>query len=217
MLGILAEQYTDNILSDADQHPEEPVDITQPWFTFTFRTALNNDFYESHRADLKLMISERNNLIYHFLPQWQPDSPEHMAVTATYLDQQREKILPMLEHLQSMIQSMQRAKKELGAFLISKEGKRQFKLIWLQGSPLVALLREVVAQMARSDGWTYLKHAEKLARKYESDEVTHMKERYEYSTLKQLLVATELFDVWDKPLLNGNFHTLYRAKKSLKH
>ena len=69
MLGILAEQYTASILSDAGKLPEESVDITQPWITFKFRTTLNKDFYESYRADLELMFSEHNNLIHDFLPQ----------------------------------------------------------------------------------------------------------------------------------------------------
>lgn len=47
---------------------------------------------------------------------------------------------------------------------------------------------------------------------YEPDAVTRMEERYGHSTLKQLLIASELFDVLDEPLSNGGFRTIYRVK-----
>ena len=40
---------------------------------------------------------------------------------------------------------MHQAKELMAAFLISDEGKRQFKLIWLQDSPLLGLLRVLPA------------------------------------------------------------------------
>lgn len=61
---------------------------------------------ESQRADLELMVRERNDLVHHLLPRWHPGSLEHMTVASAYLDQQREKVLPMFEHLKSVAKSM---------------------------------------------------------------------------------------------------------------
>lgn len=123
----------------------------------------------------------------------------------------------MFEQLKLVTKSMQDGRQVMAEFLTSDEGQRQFELIWLQHSPLVSLLREVATQKARADGWAYLAHAGQVARIHESDAMTHIKERYGYSTLKRLLIASELFDVLDEILSNGRFRTLYRVKKTLKH
>ena len=217
MMGKLIEQYADGILSDAGEPPKEPEEVTQAWVSYTFTTTGDSDFYEAQRADLELMVRERNDLIHHFLPRWHPDSLEHMTSASYYLDQQREKVLPMFEHLKSVAKAMQQTQKKMAAFLASDEADRQLELVWLQHSPLVALLQEVATQEARPDGWTNLADAGRLARIHESDEVAHLKERYGHSTLKRLLIASDLFDVLDEALSNGSFRTLYRVKHALKH
>lgn len=193
MMGTLIKQYIDGILSDAGKSPKKPEGDTQVQISFTFRTAGDSDFSESQRTNLELMVSERNNLIHHFLPRWQPDSLEHMTEASSYLDQQYKKVVPMLEHLKSVTKSMQQS----AALLASDEFMRQFELTYLQHSPLITLLHEVATQETRPDGWTSLVHVAQLAGMRESDEVVHMEERYGHSTLKQLLAASELFDVLD--------------------
>ncbi|SEN73718.1 hypothetical protein SAMN05216404_106235 [Nitrosospira multiformis] len=210
-MGELIKQYGGEV-SHAGELTKEQKEVTQAWMSYTFTIASNNDFMESQRSDLELMVRERNDLVHHFLPRWHPDSLEHMTAASAYLDQQYEKVLPMFEHLKSVAKSMQQAQETLAAFLASNEGERLLELDWLQNSPLVALLREVATQKARPDGWTNLADAGRLARIHESDEGAHMKERYGHSTLKRLLIASELFDVLDESLPNGGFRTLYRVK-----
>lgn len=213
MMGALIKRYIDGILSDAGKPPKKPEGGTQVQISFTFRTAGDSDFSKSQRTNLELMVSERNNLIHHFLPRWQPDSLEHMTEASSYLDQQYKKVVPMLEHLKSVTKSMQQS----AALLASDEFGRQFELVYLQHSPLITLLQEVATQEARPDGWTSLAHAGQLASIREPDEMVHMEERYGHSTLKRLLTASELFDVLDESLPKGGFRTLYRVKKTLKH
>jgi hypothetical protein len=212
-MGTLVGQYSDDILSDAGEPTHEPEDVTQAWMSFTFTITGDIDFYESVRADMQQMVDERNKLIHHFLPRWQPDSVEHLTSAALYLEQQREKVLPILEHLKSVTESMQKTHR----MMASDEIACQFELLFLQHSPLVALLLDIASQKGRTDGWTYLAHAGRLAHIHESDAVMHMKERYGHSTLKRLLIASELFDVRDEPLPNGGFRTIYREKKILRH
>jgi hypothetical protein len=208
MMGTLVGHYTDSILSDAGEPVQEPEDVTQTWVSTTFTISGDRDFYESTRTDMKLMVDERNDLIHHFLPRWRPDSIEHLEAAATYLDKQREKMLPILDHLQGVTKSIQKAV----SLMASDEMQNQFELLLLQGSPLVELLRDIAVQKARSDGWAYLTQAGQIARIQHSDAVTHLNERYGYSTLKELLIGTELFDLKEEPLSNGGFRTIYRLK-----
>lgn len=208
MMGTLVGHYTGSILSDAGEPAQEPHGITEMWMSTTFTISGDRDFYESTRTDMKLMVDERNDLIHHFLPRWRPDSIEHLEEAATYLDKQREKMLPILDHLQGVTKSIQ----EAVSLMASDEMQNQLELLWLQGSPLVELLRDVAVQKARSDGWASLKQATQIARLQDSDAVTHLKERYGYSTLKEVLIGSELFDLKEEPLSNGGFRTIYRVK-----
>ena len=79
-----------------DEVPEE--DRPAGWLSFSFRISDDTECVESMRRDLKLMTEERNELVHHFLPRWQPDFPDKMTGTLAYLNAQREKMLPMHEH-----------------------------------------------------------------------------------------------------------------------
>lgn len=211
MLGQLVEKYGNEVLQDAGEEvPEE--DRPADWFCFTFRISGDTEFVESMRRDLKLMTDERNELVHHFLPRWQPDSPEKMAEALAYLDTQREKVLPMHEHLRSIINHMQESSQKLFEFMASPEYKKQSELMWLQASPLVSFLAEVTGKIHRKDGWCFLAHAGELAAKELSEEVKSLKERYGFKTLKKLVIGSELFDVLDEILPSGGFRTLYRLR-----
>lgn len=210
-LGPLVEKYATEVLRDAG---EEVPDEERPagWFAFSFRISLEADFLGELRRDLNLMIDERNDLVHHFLPRWQPDNVEVLTETLAYLDAQRERVLPMHEHLRSNLQHLHESAQQLASFVASPDYQKQAELMWLQASPLVTLLCEVADQYHRQDGWTYLAQAGDLATRELPDEAKHLKDRYGYKTLKKLLGGAEIFDVMDEPLTGGRFRTLYRRK-----
>lgn len=211
MLGHLVEKYGNELLQDAwEEVPEE--DRPDGWFSSSFRISGDSEFVESLRRDLKLMTDERNELVHHFLPRWQPNSPEKMTETLAYLDDQREKVLPMHEHLKGTVTRMRQSRQVLSNFMASPEYEKQSELMWLQASPLVRLLSDVATQYHRKDGWTYLAQAGDLAVKEMPEEMKGIKERYGFKTLKKLLVGCETFDVFDETLSNGRFRTLYKNK-----
>lgn len=212
MMGKLVEQFTDGILSDAGEPNAEPEEQNQVWMSFTFTTSGDREFYEAQRADMKRMVDERNDLIHHFMPRWQPDSPEKMAEAAKYLDEQRARVMPMFEHLRSVSKALIDVGQSMAAFMASEEGQRHFELILLQHSPLVSVLKDVAEQKHRADGWAYLADAGRIAWLQEPEAVMHMKERQGHATLKKLAVASDLFAVFDEPLPNGGYRTLYRPK-----
>ena len=211
MLGELVKKYATEVLQDAGEEVPED-ESPDNWFTFSFRISGDTQFVESMRRDLKVMTDERNELVHHFLPRWQPDSPEKMSEALAYLDTQREKVLPMHEHLRSTIGHMQESRQKLLEFMASPEYEKQSELMWLQASPLVSFLSEVTTKIHRKDGWCYLAHAGELAAKELSEELKNLKERYGFKTLKKLVIGSELFDVLDEILHGGGFRTLYRLR-----
>jgi len=214
-LGVLVEKYKTEILHDAG---EEIPEVERPagWFSFSYRLSVEKEFLDSLHNDLKVMTDERNALVHHFLPRWQPGSDEGMAEALAYLDTQREKVLPMFEHLKRNIEGVEETRRYLQEFIKSPEYEKQFELMWIQSSPLIELLHEVAQKFCRKDGWTYLAHAGDLAAKELPDEVKALKERYGYKTLKKLLIGSEMFDVLDEPLSDGRFRTLYKVRQEEK-
>jgi len=212
MLGHLVDRYGTEVLQDAGvEVPEEegPAD----WVTFSFRISADAKFVEAMRRDMKLMTDQRNELIHGFLPRWQPDSQEKLEETLAYLDAQRDKVLPMHEHLRTTASHVQDGRKKLVEFMASEEYRKQSELMWLQASPLVSFLRDAASQIRREDGWTYLARAGDLANRDLAEEVENLKERYGFKTLKKLLVGSGMFDVFDEPLPDGQFRTLYKNKE----
>lgn len=207
-MGQLAEQYKNGILSDTEIPSKEPDHLKVPYFAFRFRLAGDSDFLESQQSNLEILVNERNELIHHFLPKWIPDSQDAMAEAASYLDQQREKVMPMFDHLKESVKLLQ----SMTTFFNSEEYGKLFDLAWLQGSPLISLLSKEATNSTRPDGWVNLADAGQIAKTREFDEILHMKERYGHSQLKRLLIASELFEVKDETLPKGGFHTLYRVK-----
>jgi hypothetical protein len=211
MLGQLVNKFGNDVLRNSGREdPEE--DRPAGWVSVTWHMSGDADFVDSMRRDLKLMTDERNELVHQFLPRWQPDSPGEMAETLAYLDNQRERLLPMHERLKSTVSRMQEARRLLLNFMDSPEYEKTSELMWLQGSPLVTFLRNVASRHQRNGGWTDLSRAGGLAAKKLPEEMKSLSQCYGFKTLRKLLIGCELFDVLDEPLPAGYFRTMYRLK-----
>lgn len=214
-LGNLVETYKNEVMQDAGEDTDDgPASGEEAMLRFRFSVNIENEHIESMRAELEAMKDERNELVHHFLPRWQPENGEVMQATLAYLDEQRQRVMPILDHLKATTEAVEQGHEEIRLFVQSGEFDRTYKLFWLQGSPLITFMRDVASQVSRKDGWTYLAWAGKLAFENIPDELQDLKVRYGHKTLKTILVASELFDVFDEPLPNGKFRTLYRPKST---
>jgi len=211
-MGQLVGQFLDNTFSECEESTEEPIELKEAYVSFTFRVESDAVYYETKKQALASILSDRNELVHHLLPRFNPHSIESCLETDQHLDQQREKLLPEIGMLRSMIDTLQEGKKKLTEFLNSKEGKKQFKLSWLRQSRLVILLGEIATQAARPEGWTLLNTAGQLIRQHAPEEMAALNQRYGHKTLKGLILATELFDIKEEPTDKGGIRVLYRLK-----
>lgn len=177
MFGLLVDKYVREVLQDAGVDvPEE--EAPSDWITHSFKVTGDTEFVESMRREMKLLTEQRNDLVHGFFPRWQPESPEKLEEALAYLDTQREKMLPVLDHLKTMVSHIGENWQRLAEFTASEEFHNQYELMFLQVSPLVSFLRDVAFQMHRKDGWTYLARAGSLANSELPDEVRNLKEIY---------------------------------------
>ncbi len=86
---------------------------------------------------------------------------------------------------------------------------------FLQQSPLVSLLLNISIQQPRSDGWTLLGNADRQLRLTLPDEMGQLKNSYGYKTVKELIRASEFFDINEELTKKGGVRVLYRPKPEL--
>lgn len=211
-LGTTVGQYLEDNHTVNGPIDSDPVDVKEAIFSFTFKLDVDADYYEKRKDALASLVAERNELIHHILPRLFPESIERWLETEKLLDAQRDKLLPEIKHLETMIDALQEGRKQLGEYICSDEYKREIELARLRQSRLVLMVGEFADKAARPDGWMLLSHAAQLIREHAPEEIRAMKERYGKKWLLKLIRATEIFDVAEEPTKRGGLRVLYRLK-----
>lgn len=210
-MGQMAGRFVEDILSDAGDDLNEPESITEPWISFKMRFVPTDPLNTELNDGLRSVVEERNDLVHHMLSRWDSSSLESTKTIMQQLDEQRERIIPAFKELSTMVKAFSDSKKAMADYISSEEGKQAFELAYLQQSPIGKLLNECVKQLARADGWLPLATAGHVIRQQESEDASRLKERYGFATLKQLVIALQMFDIQDEPTTKG-FRTVYRLK-----
>lgn len=214
-LGTLVGEFVETSFQPSDTSPEPTAKLKEPYISFSFSVEADADFYESKKRELKSLVDDRNDLIHHLLPRFNTESIDSCLEIRDYLDQQRERLIPEYEYLQSTIESLEEIKKVQAAFFSSDEGKKAIKIGLLQQSSIVQLLLNVSVQKPRSDGWTFLSVAIQQIRQILPDEMEQLANRRGYQTLPDLMEASEYFDITKENLNHGNYRWVYRSKPEL--
>jgi hypothetical protein len=210
-LGQLAQQYHDELLGQGAP-VSEPEDLRGPWFSINFRLNADDATMERDKAVLAAMVAERNELAHTFLSRWDLTSAAEIDEAVRFLDAQRERAIPILTHIKSVLAAVEQGRKQVAEALMNGEAGRLIELAFLQASRIVQLLGEIAETAARPDGWTDLARAGQLIADVAPDEMASMKERYGVSSLKKLLVECEMFEVAEEPDGGGHRRTIYRKK-----
>jgi hypothetical protein len=215
-MGQVAGQFLEKTFSAPEEATNEPEQLKEPWLSFRFTFECDEDVYQQRKKALTSIVAKRNDLIHHLLPKWNFNSIESSKEIELYLDQQKEEILPELEHLKALVKTMQEAMKEHADYLASDECGKYIELQYLKQSQLVAWFFRIAQQPTRSDGWVVLSSAASSIRQHVPEEVANLKERYGYKKLKDIILVTEFFDVTEEPTNKGGIRVLYRIKPDLK-
>jgi len=215
-MGQLVGQYINNVNPELEELPAEPEEIEEAYCTFKFRTECDSVYFEKKKEALANVVSERNQLVHHLLPQFDLSDPESCKIIGIKLDDQSERIRDEIKDLRTNVKTIHDGKKALSKFFSSEEGKKHFKLSFLQQSRLVVLLGEIAVQTARPDGWALMSVAGQLIRQHAPEEIALLKERYSHNSLKSLILATELFDLYEEVTEKGGIRVLYRLKSGWK-
>jgi hypothetical protein len=216
-LGTLVSEFVETTFQSSVTSPEPTAELKEPYMSFSFSVEADNEFYENKKRELKSLVDDRNQLIHHLLPRFNPESLDSCLEIRDYLDQQRERLIPEYEYLKSTFESFEEIKKAHAAFLSSDEGKKAFELGFLQQSSIVQLLLNVSVQKPRPDGWTFLSVAIQQIRQILPCEMEQLNNRWGYHTLPDLMEASGYFDITKEELSHGSYRWVYRSKPALAY
>lgn len=215
-MGQLVGEFVDSTFA-GDQDAEQQESVSKTHFSFSFRVECEADHFESRKQALAELVSERNDLIHHFLPKYDPKSLESCRAVEAELDQQREKLLPELSNLQALARSLDEGRRYMSDFLQSEDGRRWIVEGLLPGeSRLDGFLKSLASLAARPDGWAPLARAGKLVYELPAEKIEKVCEERgtkRLSNLKRLIQSTPAFELKEEPTKGGS-QWLFRIKQT---
>lgn len=214
-MGTLVKLLFENTYSEASNSTKLDEEISEPYLSMSFGLNVDADFLESRKQSLKSLVDERNELVHHLLHKINLLSVESCLETDKYLDEQRERQITEHEQLSAVLKNMSELWGEVSAFYASDEGKKHIEISILQQSPIVITLFNLATSLARPDGWVPLHSAAQQLQSILPEEMANLKKRYGYKTLKEILLASELFAIESEVTKKGGIRVLYRVKPEL--
>lgn len=211
-MGALVGQYVENSNPDSGSLSNEPEETDEAYLSFSFKIECDEGYYESKKEALAKLVSERNDLIHHLLPRFDTSSVKSCEVLAKELDAQSKNICLEIKNLKAMAEALNDGRKEIANFLQSEEDRKEFEVSFLRQSRLLLMLGDITTQMGLEGGWVLISTAGSLVKEHAPEELEQMKERHGYSSLKKLILASEVFDIKEEETQKGGVRHLYRLK-----
>lgn len=209
-MGQLIGHYMDSVYSDPDEQIDESEDVNETYFSFSFKLETEAAHYDSMKDNLTQLLSERNELVHHLLPQFDPESMESCHKIDHKLEEQSHKIRLEIENVGAIAKSLHEGRRQLSEFLSSENGSKQIWISHLRQSPLVLLLADIADQIGCEEGWATMSAAGQFLKEHAPNEIQSLKEHYGYKTLKSFIHATEIFDIKEEKTSKGGTRILYR-------
>lgn len=210
-MGHLVRDYIEGTFSDCEKIPEAPIELNGVYITFGLSVETDAVYYENKKKALAEIVADRNELIHNLLPRFNPDSIDSCIEIGCELDQQRAKVLPELNIVETLIKTLEETKKIFADYINSDEGKKRF-LSPKRGGSIIYYLGEIASQVVRPDGWTPLSVAGQIIWEQKPEEIKNVFKKESHKTLKGLILATDMFEIKEEPTKKGGIQVLYRLK-----
>ncbi len=211
-MGPLVTALVRNVYSPFNDTEINQKELLETHFSFEFKIETDPEFLKVRKSALKAMVDERNDLVHHLFSRFDLNAVDSYAEIEKYLDSQRERVIVEYNQLIDLVKTLVDLAKVQADFVNSDEGQKLFELQFLQQSNLVNGLIDIAQKNARPDGWVLLGSAGREIRKLLPDEIEQITDRYGCKTLKDVLVNSELFDIYQELTAKGGQRLLYRVK-----
>jgi len=212
-MGQLVGQFVESNNPTRNNVSIHPEILKEPYMSFDFEIGTDENTYKTTKETLTGLVSERNNLVHHLLPEFDPNSFSSSKKIEKNLDDQADRVRTEINNVRSVAKSLSEMRNKVADFLKSKEGAKHFFLSFIRQDRLVILLAEICTQVARQDGWTEMNLAGRLVKQHAPDELAALHKGTEHKSLKSLMLKTEMFEFDNEPTSKGGNKALYRLKE----
>ena len=197
LVGMLTAHHL-TLADDCDSTEDPPQDNNSLWFQFRFRVQLDASQHQATTAALKELVDLRNELVHHFLPQFNIWEHQGCLNADAYLDASYETIDGHYLTLRGWVQTLEEARSHMAAFMktatfedllvngIAPDGS----VDWL-ASGAVRCLREAEFRFM-VDGWTQLNTATSWIR---ADYPDQRPQRYGCGSWRQIIHESQQFEI----------------------
>ena len=214
-MGILVGRFVENIGPNSTDDELDEAEITEAMFSYRFHLGVAEERYEEKKESLSRIVAGRNRLIHHTISEYDFKSFDSLQNLSKDLDQQEQEVRKEIDELKVTSKTMIKAQTKYVNYLSSEDFKAHFELVWLRGSLLVTTLIDIAHQLGNENGAVLLNIAGHLLEKHIPEEKAAMKERYGYSSLKQLMIATGLFSISEEPTDKGGVRVFFSLKNEI--
>ncbi len=209
-MGNLVGRYIENIDPNSPDDEPSEAEVTEAMLSYRFHLELDENSYEAKKQTLSRIVAGRNRLIHHTISEYDFKSFDSLQNLSKDLEQQEQEVRKEIDELKTISKNMIKVQTEYVNYLSSEEFKAHFELVWLRSSLIVTTLIDIANQLGNENGAVCLNIAGHLLEKHIPEEKAAMKERYGYSSLKKLMLATGLFEIIEEPTNKGGLRISYK-------
>jgi hypothetical protein len=87
--------------------------VPEAWLSMKFTLEGGQEAAESWKKEMMAIVKERNELVHQMLASFDPNSIQSCEVLAVALDAQRTRILPVYQHIQSLLLALKESQVEM--------------------------------------------------------------------------------------------------------
>ena len=203
-LGTLVGRYAKEVLHalheddiESDAAPDDP----PPLIRTRFRIG-EADLQQKLEA-LSGLVDERNRLVHCLLEDFDLQDANEIARLDAHLDEQANKVRGQIHEFNDIAMTWHHSQQEMVRFYTSEEGQRLIDLMLLRSSKVVRLLAEICQSLARGDGWSVLPLVALRLNESAPEQLANIKANHGHSSLKSLLLATQLFELGREATAKG--------------
>jgi hypothetical protein len=205
-LGDVANAVFEDVFTPDSKERAAPAGPDEIWTSIQLRIAPPEgqpDAFEPFRQRCKAVVTQRNELVHHFLRRWTLDVATDSAAACSALDAQHVEASAFRDEAMAYVRAQEVERRKAAAYVSSPEFRQKLKDAIAQGKVIDVLL-DAAANEHRADGWTLLTTAQNRVHERLPQEARSLKERLGREWLfKTMAMAPESFEARTEPLPNG--------------
>jgi len=211
-LGVLKNDYLAEIV-DGNGEDAAPFNDAVISLHINFRTEMSESDKAAFTENFNTLVRDRNQMMHDLLDRLGQGCPVKLAETKQWLDAAHTHALAFLHQLRCQMQRFSDAGQAFIEHAKSPSFKDDFERAWLLGSPLFRAIVQACQHLRRNDGWTVFTTADQLVRQAEPDEIAQLGPRYGHRNLKDLVIASGIFEMRDETGPRGGNRLLFRIHR----